>query len=260
VTQDRQNVKRLVIVTAKGTAAVGALVCVLASLAPSARAQTPSVEEQLLALVNGPRSHTIVMHNGLRAAARAHSAAMASAGALSHQGAHGRVYNAAADPPEKYGGSDDGFTGTWCEVVSWQDVKTDENVARRFYDDWVKSTEDSSCMSNRGVTAAGIGAYERAGRWWVTLEMVEDKTPPLEGAVPAAPSAAPVASGTPRATSPSAVPSSESHESGSSNVAAPRAVPAKSSGLTWQMVAVAAVGFSVVPLLGALRRRRTPKQ
>jgi hypothetical protein len=244
----------------KPTRTAAGLLCVLvAVIAIPARAQTPSVEEQLLALINGPRSHTIVMHAGLRAAARAHSASMASAGALSHKGAHSRIYSAAADPAEPGGGPDNGFTGTWCEVVSWEDVSADENVPRRFYDDWIKSTEDSSCMSNRAITVAGVGAYERAGRWWVTLEMVEDKTPPLEGAVPAAPTA-PVASATPRATKPGAVPSSESHESGSSNVAAPSGARAKSSGITWQEVAVAAVGFSIVPLLGAMRRRRAPKQ
>src|SRR5258708_3531132 len=94
---------------------------VVAVVMPAARAQTPSVEDELLALVNTVRGgRTVVMHAGLRDVARKHSAAMATSGSLNHRRAKARIDSAEPDRPQEVGPPDLGFTGTWCEVVGWE--------------------------------------------------------------------------------------------------------------------------------------------
>src|SRR5207244_7256264 len=97
-----------------------------------ARAQTPSVEEELLALVNTVRGgKVVVMHAGLRDVARKHSEAMATAASLNHRRAKARIDEAAPDRPQAGGPPDPGFTGTRCEAVGCEPGGPDPEPARR---------------------------------------------------------------------------------------------------------------------------------
>jgi hypothetical protein len=220
--------------------------CVAAALvlavAVPARAQTPSVEEELLALINTSRgSKPVVMHAGLREVARKHAEAMATAGSLNHRRARQRIDSATPDRPEKGGPPDSGFTGTWCEVVGWEPAGADAGVARRFFADWRETGEDNRCMSNQDMTVVGIGVYERGNRWWATLEMAQDRTLPVAPKLTPRPAEALVQ---PAAT---AAPT---------DLAESRTSAAESSGFGPKEIAVAVFGFSVVPVLHFLRRRR----
>ncbi len=216
----------------------------VAVVMPAARAQTPSVEEELLALVNTVRAgRPVVMHAGLRDVARKHSAAMATAGALNHRRAKARIDSAEPDPQEG-GPPDRGFTGTWCEVVGWEPTGPDAGVARRFFADWRETPEDSKCMSNEDVTVAGLGVYERGNRWWATLEMVQDTTPP--SGTTAKPTSAPRGATLLRTAPPAA---------GPTDLAESRSAATGSSTIPWREIGVSVLGFSVVPVLYVTRRR-----
>ena len=159
-------------------AIAGVLLAAVGPVVP-AHAQTPSAEEELLALINTVRGgKTVVMHAGLRDVARKHSEAMATAGSLNHRGAKARIDAATPDRPQSGGAPDSGFTGTWCEVVGWEPGGADAGVARRFFADWRETAEDNKCMTNKDMNVAGLGVYERGNRWWATLEMAQDTTPP----------------------------------------------------------------------------------
>jgi len=217
----------------------------LALVMPAARAQTPSVEEELLALINTVRGgKSVVMHAGLRDVARKHSEAMASSGSLNHRRAKQRIDTATPDRPQEGGPPDPGFTGTWCEVVGWEPAGADAGVARRFFADWRETSQDNKCMSNPDMTVAGLGVYERGNRWWATLEMAQDRTLPL----PVKNTPPPAAAVTRTATT--AAPT---------DLAESRTSAADSSGLGWKEIAVAALGFSIVPILHTLRRRRAAR-
>jgi len=223
---------------------------VWALVLPAVVAQTPSVEEELLALMNTVRSPPVVMHAGLRAAARTHAADMAAADAISHAGARDRIYHAQPDPSQNTGPPDDGFTGTWCEVAGWEPAHADENIARRFFTEWRKKAEDNLCMTNERMTVAGLGVYERGPKWWATLLMVQDRTPPKPEARPAV---APTAT-------PAVTPSAMSNQAGGSEASgASRSSSSTSNPLPfgWREIAVSAAGLSVAPVTALLRRRRT---
>jgi len=225
--------------------AAGAIVGIVMALAVPARAQTPSVEEELLSLINTVRGgNAVVMHAGLRDVARKHSEAMATAGSLNHRRAKARIDSATPDRPEESGPPDHGFTGTWCEVVGWEPSGPDAGVARRFFADWRETPQDNKCMSNSNMTVAGLGVYERGNRWWATLEMAEDTTPP--NGKPVKPAATPRGITLVATAPPTAVPN---------DLAESRSTATGSSGIGWREVAVAAVGFSIVPILHGLRRR-----
>ena len=224
---------------------IAAIGVVMAVAIPSARAQTPSVEEELLALINTVRgTRPVVMHAGLRDVARKHAEAMATAGSLNHRRAKARIDSATPDRPEEGGPPDHGFTGTWCEVVGWEPGGPDVGVARRFFGDWRETPEDSKCMSNQDMTVAGIGAYERGNRWWATLEMVQDTTPP--NGTPAKPTATPRGATLVRTAPPTA---------GPTDLAESRSTAAGSSELPLREIGVSILGFSVVPILYTVRRR-----
>ena len=226
--------------------AAAAIVGVVMAVAiPSARAQTPSVEEELLSLINTVRgTKPVVMHAGLRDVARKHSEAMATAGSLNHRRAKARIDAATPDRPEEGGPPDHGFTGTWCEVVGWEPGGPDLGVANRFFADWRETPEDSKCISNRDMTVAGIGVYERGNRWWATLEMVQDTTPPIASS--AKPTAAPRGASLVRTAAPTA---------GPTDLAESRSTATGSSGVGWREIGVSLLGFSVVPILYTTRRR-----
>jgi hypothetical protein len=237
----------------KRLAAIGAIGFLLAVAAP-AHAQTPSVEDELLVLVNSARSRPVVMHAGLRQVARNHSAAMAVADSLSHRRAKARIDAAEPDPPEAHGAPDDGFTNSWCEVVGWEPAGADAGVAQRFFEDWRASAEDDACMTNSAMTVAGIGVYERGNRWWATLEMEDDRTPPGEFA--AVPASTPHSA---RTTTRTAAPAAASRPA--SNLTAARSTAAQAgSEFDWRELAVAVAGFCVVPILYTIRRRRLARR
>jgi hypothetical protein len=237
----------------RAAAAAGIVLATLPFVATAAHAQTPAAEDELLALINTVRGNNpLVMHAGLREIARAHAAAMATAGSLNHRRAKARIDSAQPDPPQSGGPPDNGFTGTWCEVVGWEPSGADAGVARRFFDDWRETAQDNSCMTNEHMTVAGIGVYERGNRWWATLEMEDDTTPPKASApATAAPSPAPHPSAA-AATTPPSTPAPR-------DLAEARSTATSSSGLGWREIAVAVGGFMVVPVLHFLRRRRTAR-
>lgn len=155
------------------------LLALAGSLATHGRASTQtSIEYELLALVNGARSGSLIMHTGLVGAARAHSRDMANSGSLSHGGARARVAGATPDPSEANGAPDDGFTGTWCENIAYVNGGTAGEVASRVYSGWKSSATHLHCMTNPGITAVGMGAYFDGETWWVTMEAFGDRTPP----------------------------------------------------------------------------------
>ena len=226
-------------------AAVALAGVALVLVIPAARAQTPSVEEELLALINTVHAaKPIVMHAGLRDVARKHSEAMATAGSLNHRRAKQRIDSATPDRPQEGGPPDPGFTGTWCEVVGWEPAGADAGVARRFFADWRETAADNRCMSNTDMTVAGLGVYERGNRWWATLEMAQDATPPVPGK-----STPPPAEAIARPTVTAAP----------TNLAESRTSATTSSGFGPKEIAVAVLGFSIVPILHFTRLRRQRK-
>jgi len=216
---------------------------------PAALAQTPSVEVDLLALINTARSQPVVMHAGLREAARKHAADMAAADAISHAGARDRIYHAQPDPPQNSSPPDDGFTGTWCEIAGWEPVHADENVAGRFFTEWRKKAEDNVCLINERVTVAGLGVYERGPRWWATLLMVQDTTLPRRAPPTVAPTVRPVR---PAPTAANQGQGAQALGAGSSSSSTSNPLP-----FGWREVAVSAGGLSVAPVTVLLRRRRS---
>jgi hypothetical protein len=234
----------------KRTVGLIALLLMVGAVAPFARAQTPSVEDQLLILINGARFNKVVMHAGLRTSGRQHSAAMASSGSIGHASSRSRIYASNPDPAESNGPPDDGFTSTWCEVAGWEPAGAEEGTARRFFDDWIQSAQDNACMTNPATTAAGIGVYESSGRWWATLEMIQDRTPPRPPAVK------PGATATPEVATSPAIFGDENGTPAPSNLADSDQTSTITRGIGWKELAVAAGGFSVVPILSTLRRRR----
>jgi hypothetical protein len=166
--------------------AVAAVVC-----APQARADTATVEQQLLSLVNSGRGAAMASHAGLRVAGRGHSQDMAAVGYWNHDGAAERVRNAAPDPTESNGAPDDGYTGTWCENVAYESGGSESTIAQRIYDRWRSSSEHLACMSNGDMTAAGVGVYFDGTTYWATLEEARDLTPPNGSAPPPPRPAAP---------------------------------------------------------------------
>jgi hypothetical protein len=161
------------------------------------------------------------------------------------------------DPPEKNGPPDHGFTGTWCEVAGWEPAGTEAGTARRFFDDWIQSAQDNQCMTNTDTTVAGVGVYQSAGRWWATLEMVQDRTPPAEGSASRLETSKPPAVGAAATPIVSRAPANaeRSQSSGSEHVTESRGTQGASSSFGLREILVAVAGFSIVPLLYAMRRR-----
>jgi hypothetical protein len=167
---------------------------------------------------------------------------MATAGSLNHRRATARIDSAAPDPAQSGGPPDRGFTGTWCEVVGWEPGGPDAGVAERFFQDWRETDEDNRCMTNADVNVAGLGVYERGNRWWATLEMAQDTTPPA-------------------ATKPKATPDAAERlvphvTAAPTNLAESRTSATASSGFGPKEIAVAVLGFSIVPILHFVRVRR----
>lgn len=154
-----------------------------------------SIENQVLAHINDARSDDLIVHSGLVAIARTHSQNMAANGDLYHGDWTGRILRAPPDPAEANGPPDDGFTTSWCENAAWADdpegVMSESEVAAKLYETWKRSAPHHRCMVNPDVTVIGIGVYHQTdeGRWWATLDAVEDETPP--GGPATAPATAP---------------------------------------------------------------------
>jgi uncharacterized protein YkwD len=175
------------------TAAV--LLAAGALIVPGRAASQVSIEYQLLSLVNGGRSGSLVMHSGLVGAARSHSQRMAASGSLSHAGARSRVTGAAPDPSESNGAPDDGFTGTWCENIAYVSGGSAGDVASRIYSGWRGSSTHLHCMTDPGMSAVGMGVHFDGETWWATMDAFGDKTLPGDRAAsePAVPAPAIVA-------------------------------------------------------------------
>lgn len=168
---------------------------VAAALVPStgARAATASnVELKFLQKLNVGRAGVsrppLVMHAGLRTAARNWSSSMAASNSLAHGNSGARINAATPDPVEADGPPDNGFAG-WCENIAYNSLSqsaTDDEVAQMFYNQWFNSTTGhKECMlslspSNFGQNVIGVGiVYDSAdGRWWGTIDVVKDNTPP----------------------------------------------------------------------------------
>jgi uncharacterized protein YkwD len=172
----RQRLGLVVVVTA-------ALMGAVAARPMRASADTVSMEDQLLALINGGRGAALASHSGLRVAGRSHSRDMAAAGQWNHDGAAERIHNAQPDPYETNGPPDDGFTGTWCENVDQEWGGTADTIAQRIYDRWHASAEHLQCMTNPQMTVAGVGIYFDGTNYWATLELARDLTPPGEAPI-----------------------------------------------------------------------------
>lgn len=180
---------------------------------PGVRAGGPTIETELVRLVNAYRSDDLAAHVGLAGAGRLHSKDMAASGHLNHDGVAKRIRGAAPDPAESNGAPDDGFTGTLCEnTASLQDPNhtlSDREIAQTIFDGWRESPSHDRCLKHIKMTAVGMGAYYDADtyKWWVTMETAEDETPP--GSTVAAKTPTP-ATPTPRITAPIPLSSSPS--------------------------------------------------
>lgn len=235
----------------KRAATVLAALTIAMILGPGARAQSTSVEDKLLELINGARSRPLVMHEGLRAAARSHAANMAAANRIDHSGARSRIYRSEPIPAERDGPPDNGFTATWCEVAGWEPANADENVAKTFFDAWQAKSEDSACMMSPAMTAAGVGMYQSGKKWWASLEVVQDRTRPRVAGAAVVPRT--TVSPTKR---PAASPRATSRESSSvGDLAASRDTRAAKPWFGWREAAVMVGAFMVVPILHTVRRR-----
>ena len=184
-----------------------ALVLLAGTLLPAqpAQAQAAGIESEILSLINGGRSTRAVMHSGLRVQARAHSQTMARRGGLTHAGAATRIQRAAPDPPEASGPPDSGFTGNFCENTGWVEGVSASAVAQQMIRMWRNSSTHRPCMydtNGLGTNVAGVGAYQDGDRWWVTLELVQDRTPPGSGGETRAAAPAAAAAPAPRPTPP----------------------------------------------------------
>ncbi len=172
-------------------AIVTALLSIL--LPASARAATATEVESALAVkINQGRSaqgrSALTTHSGLQGIAGDWSAQMAATNNFTHGNAAGRIDDAAPDPAEANGAPDDGFTG-WCENIAWNSLAQSSSanqVAQMFYDQWFNSSGHKQCMlslspKNFGQNVMGVGiVYDSAdGRWWATLDVAKDDTPPL---------------------------------------------------------------------------------
>jgi hypothetical protein len=159
----------------------------------TAQAATVSgVEISFLQKLNAGRAgqgrSPLVLHAGLRTAARNWSANMGANNNLTHGNTASRINSAAPDPAEANGAPDDGFAG-WCENIAFNQVPgsaSDSEVAQMFYNQWFSSTQGhKECMlslspRNFGQNVAGIGIFRDTAdnRWWATLKVAKDNTPP----------------------------------------------------------------------------------
>lgn len=170
---------------------LGLLALVLPS--PARAATAASVEAALATKINQGRAAqgraALVNHRGLETIAGEWSSQMSATNNFTHGNFNGRIQNAAPDPAESNGAPDDGFTG-WCENIAWNSLaqsSTADQVAQMFYNQWFNSTSGhKECMlslspRNFGQNVMGVGiVYDSAdGRWWATLDVGKDDTPPL---------------------------------------------------------------------------------
>lgn len=144
---------------------VAATTLFAATTGNAAPSSASSVESRILSLVNQGRSSkgrpALRMHGGLRSAARSHSAQMARAKRLGHQGFPARVNRALGVN-----------SVTACENVAR--FRGEGDPATQLYQSWVRSGSHNRCMndaSRKGFNAAGLGVVlDSSGMWWATLE------------------------------------------------------------------------------------------
>jgi uncharacterized protein YkwD len=157
------------------------------------------IESKILALVNQARTQqgleVYQAHAGLKPPARQHDVDMSNEDQLNHDGFQGRLQNAAPDPAQGHGAPDDGFMDNGmagCENVAYyykyDNTDTDDQVAQEFYDLWLNSPPHKECLFDDwgyGLNVAGVGVYlDSSGKWWATMEVARDYTPPAGGPMP----------------------------------------------------------------------------
>jgi uncharacterized protein YkwD len=171
---------------------IGAVVAILTALTPVARSAAPTVEDRVIALINAERSERLVVHWGLLAAARSHSADMARQGGLSHEGADERVNSAPPDPGEFNGAPDDGFgVAAWCENVTYTVGTSEDEAPQRIFDQWHRGGAHQRCMLDASRNVGAVGVSYDGESWWATFIAEVDSTPPGAPATPKPKPAAP---------------------------------------------------------------------
>jgi uncharacterized protein YkwD len=154
-----------------------------------ASATAPSVEAQVMSMINAERTERLVVHSGLLVAARAHSWDMSREGGLSHEGADERVNTAPPDPAEGNGAPDDGFPiASWCENVTYTSIANSESeAAKQLFQQWNKGGAHHRCMMETERNVGAVGVYYDGESYWATFIAEIDTTPPGGSPPPAKP-------------------------------------------------------------------------
>ncbi|MEX2395171.1 MAG: hypothetical protein WD826_11910 [Actinomycetota bacterium] len=176
-----------------------------AALLPTPAGAEALLEAQVISKIRAARPAALIVHTGLQAAARHHSANMSRSGGLNHNGADARVNSAPPDPAEGNGAPDDGFgVASWCENVTYSMSVPEHQVAQRIYDQWHRSDAHDRCMMDGSRNVGAVGIYYDGQTWWATFIAQTDTPPPGGSRAPKPePSEAPAPTQAPQASAPS---------------------------------------------------------